>query len=274
MIKLSSLRLEVFVPDLFERKRDGDIHIFVSNGTPKMDILVRSDNQTFTQMGRSNGRTHEVIINGTFNEYSSWDAAFSGGPLPVSSVTPTGPVVQNGKVIANNSGAGKYYFAYKEVGRERTYYVGTGGLPVGCTSGLGGLGGLIFLNRKHDAKNQYRSGVPAGAPVTGEPSGAYAPFLTHRGNTMYGNVESRGASVGKVAIGLTPEARIVIAVQADATTGVPLDDFRDKLTKYGIRSGVLLDCSDSACLIHKGIVIVEPAPHKNRSSAIGIGFTA
>lgn len=64
------------------------------------------------------------------------------------------------------------------------------------------------------------------------------------------------------------------AVQADGAKGVALDDFRDKIIGLGVRSGVLLDCSDSACLVYKGQVLVAPASHKNRSSVIAIGFKA
>jgi hypothetical protein len=260
--------------DIFRHLRDGDLHLFISNGTPAMDILVRANNQTLVDMALQKSASHDLIVNGTFNEYSNWDLFGSSKPLPVKSVKPTGPVVQDGKVISKAAGDGKYYLAYSESKKERVYFVGTGSLPANCTSGLGGLGGLVFLNRRHDAKNEYDKTVPPGAPERGEPPPRYASHLTRRGNAMYANIEDRGWSVGKVAIGMTASAGIIVAVQADGTKGISLDSFRDKVIAKGARSGVLLDCSDSACLVYKGKVLVMPASHKNRSSAIAIGFRA
>ncbi len=174
----------------------------------------------------------------------------------------------------HEQGAGKYYLAFREEKKERTYFVGTRAMPINCTSGLGGLGGLVFRSKPHDANNQYSAGAPDGAPTTGAPPLRFAAFLTHRGNAMYKNVEDRGNSVGKVAVGMTADARIIVAVQADGTTGLSFYDFRDKIIRQGARSGVLLDCSDSTCLVYKGRVLVSPASHKNRSSAIGVGFSA
>ena len=198
------------MPDVFQLKRDGDVHLFISNGTPCMDILTRTDQQTFVDMALEKSKTHELIINGTFNSYSSWDALLSSNPLPVGDVAPTGPVIQNGKLISKASGAGKYYFAYRKDKTGRVYSSGIGDPPLTSTSGLGGLGGLVFSGRPHDARNEYAGTVDANAPATGEPPPRYAAQLRRRGNAMYATIENRGWTVGKVAVGFTPDARIVV----------------------------------------------------------------
>jgi hypothetical protein len=257
---------------LFKYKKEKDIHILVSTSVPAMDILTRTDSQTFVQMAQEQSKSYEVVINGTFNSYNSLSALM--GLMPTKEIRPTGPVIQNGKIISSTPGEGKYHLSYNETGNIRTYHCGIGPLPSDSWAGLGGLGGLIYRGIASDAQNEYAPGAPKNAPLKGPVPAEFQPYLRRKGNTMYGVVEDRGIRSGKVAIAFTASAQLIVAVQGDDSDGVSLDDFRDEIVRLGAINGVLLDCSNSACLVYQGKTLVFPSSHKNNSSVIGVGFKA
>lgn len=117
-------------------------------------------------------------------------------------------------------------------------------------SAVGGVGPLVINGLKYGDGNKYKAGASDSAPDTGQPPAADAPYLTQRNNNTYISLAKRGASTGKTVLAYsTAHRKLVVLIQPDgASSGIAVDDLRDKLADAGCDNAVFLDGSNSTCL--------------------------
>ena len=121
--------------------------------------------------------------------------------------------------------------------------------------------------------NAYRTGVPPGAPLRGEPDPVFHRFLEVRSSLHFEKFQGLGASVGKVIIGLGKgDKPLKIIVQPNGVAGLSLEVFRDRLFNEGVGNAVFMDGSDLAMLFANGKFYVQQGTKKNWTNKAGIGF--
>ncbi len=86
----------------------------------------------------------------------------------------------------------------------------------------------------------------------------------------------RGASCGKTVVAhCKAQKKLLVLGQRDgASTGITLDNLRNKLAGVGVDDAVFLDGSDSVTFFAKGTLQISPGTNKNRTIPAGLGFRA
>jgi hypothetical protein len=168
---------------------------------------------------------------------------------------------------------GYWHIAWVE-GPLGGYTFGQGPPPGDTTYALGGLGPVIGGGMRFGSKNEYRKGVPAGAPETGEPGPAHRGFLEIKHSELYRSFAGQaGRNAGKVVIGYgKDELPLKIVVQRHGVDGLSIDDIRDRLHRDGVANAVFMDGRECAILFANGRFYVQQGTLKDSTNAIGVGF--
>lgn len=260
---------------------DGDLRYVALTLNAEMEVIRRTKEEFFSDtVARAVAdRRFRVAINGSFYDVTGAgkrDAFVGHDPVDASETLPIGHVVVGGShVIGRDSNA--FFLAFNAAGASADWY-DTGGPqnsvpPV--TAGLGGLNPIIIDGLPYGTSNLYSSGVKGTPKLVGEPDAEHRPFLIRRSNAGYTAMAGKSDRVGKVVVAVSVKRRrILVIVQADgATTGVSVDDLRDKLTAVGdIEHAVSLDGSDSALMTVDGARRVTQGENKDETCTIGLGF--
>ena len=259
---------------------DGDLQ-YIGFGSDYLHMILRTKEELFSATVSDTYKTqkYQIIANG--NQYDVtyngiMDALVGHDPVPATETTPLGYVVYKKKRIAGTSEPNRFYISYDgpapiPMRSSSAYNFGFGDPPTSAFSALGGLGPIIINKLKYGINNQYKSGVPGGAPPVGPPGPVYEPYLVQRSNATYAAMAAKGARVGKVAIALSRDYDILLVlVQPDgAPSGISLDGMRNKLVSVGTDDAVFMDGSDSAMLVHNGVFLVSQGDNKDETNTIG-----
>ncbi|WP_163988682.1 phosphodiester glycosidase family protein [Pyxidicoccus caerfyrddinensis] len=230
---------------------------------PQPSIVSASGKTNFTDTAKAQGAQpgNDTIVNMSFYK------ALAGG-LIADGGTPVGQVIQDGKVIAGGSEPDRFFAAWTPSGVK----FGKGNPPPDSKVGFGGAVPLIINNLPYGDGNKYDSGVPEGAPKTGDPEARYASHLTQKNNNGFISQEEREASTGKVIIGYDRDTgtQYVIVQKDGASPGKKMSEIRDTLIKLGVDDAVSFDGSDSATLVRDDQVAVKPGKRKNDDIPYGL----
>jgi hypothetical protein len=268
---------------------DGDLR-YVALPPPEMRIIRRTAKELFgTTVTREVAANNlRVAVNGNMFDVSRTgliDVAIGHDPVPAGDTSPIGHVVVGGTRVAGSTQPDRFHIAFNiawaaplpPVRNAPSYRFGQGDPPTGSGGAqvaLGGLGPIIIGGIRFGAGNLYRSGVPAGAPVSGPVSSVHQPFLIQRNNNHYISFQGRGASVGKVAVAInrTQDMLLVLVQSQGGSSGMTLDSLRDKLIAVGCSDAVFGDGSDSAMLVAGGRTQIAQGEDKEEATTIGLGF--
>jgi hypothetical protein len=258
--------------------KDGGIYYICFTDSAVMQIVLRDKEELFEDTVRRESRNlnFNVIVNGNFYDVTpsgKFDAAIGHDPIPAAETTPIGFLINNFKLIGGKADPNRFYVA-NVPGTTYGYKFGFGDPPRNVVAAIGGAGPLIINGLKYGIGNQYKSGTSSGAPTTGSPSATDMPNLTQRNNNTYAAAASRHPATGKTVIAHSSSARkLMVLVQPNAvTSGIPLDDLRDKLDSVGIDNAVFLDGSDSSMLMVNNVLHSRQGPNKDETNTVGVGF--
>lgn len=255
---------------------DGDLYYVVMAGKTRMRIMLRTKDEYFSTFvdREAVNLGMDVVINGNFYDINKTSKfwAVMGTSSDASNTTPEGFLIESQAVIGGISRPNHFYVA-QLMGPIWTFGFGDPGSSR-TLSAIGGLGPLIINGLNYGDGNLYKAGAPANAPTTGAPPAAAASFLIQRNNETFKDANNKGAAVGKTVIAYAPVAdKLVVLIQPNgASTGITLEDLRDKLAAVGVNSAVFLDGSDSSMLWVNGIWQISPGSRKNHTNTIGVAF--
>ena len=261
----------------FVHSLSGGTHILAGAGGVQMVMLVRNKKETFTDFiaREAKAQSLSVVVNGSFIDLTRATQVLvhlGNSPLDPSDATPTGQVIQEGKLLSGISSPGKFSFAQDTCGKAR-YSAAQGNPPASACSAIGGIAPIVIDDLPYGDRNLYKQGVPAGAPTTGLVDAAYLPFLTQKSNTMFADVLKRGGDVGKTAIGYSNAKQcMLILSQSHGAAGLDANGIRTVFVGAKVSNAVFLDCSDSATLYFDGKFLVTPGPVKNEYLTVAVGF--
>ncbi len=260
--------------------KDGDLYYVVFDDSTQMDIVRRTKPELFTITVMAASSRYALIVNG--NQYdvtaSSWTYRMGSDPIDPANCPPIGQVIESSRVTAGRSTPDLFYVA-QGPGPVFPYSFGSGD-PSGASplTALGGLGPVIIRGLKYGNGNLYKPGT-TGGPTTGDPGPALASSLIQRNNNTYISLATRGATCGKAVIAhSTAQKKLLVLCLPDKatsgiTTGITLDDLRDKLFDVGVEDAVFLDGSDSVTGFGSGLFFARPGPNKDRTIPVGLGFS-
>jgi hypothetical protein len=258
---------------------DGDLMYVVLDYTAKMDIVRRIQPEMFTTTVTAAAKKgYLVIINGlqyTVN-VSTYTYIIGDDPVDPSDVQPDGQVVESSRVVSGRSSPQMFYIAQGQA-PIFVYYFNSGDPSVSGyykpLTAMGGLGPIIINDLKYGDGNLYKPGTDG--PGTGDP-GSAAPNLIQRNNNTYASLNGKGASKGKAVVAqcFAQKKLLVLAQPNGASTGITLDDLRDKLVAAGVENAVFLDGSDSVTFYAQGSIQIAPGKNKDRTIPAGLGFRA
>ena len=261
----------------FVHKTSGNTHIVAAAGGIEMVMLVRDRKEFFTAFIEREvaARKLKAVINGSFvnlGKLASLSVVMGSSPLDPAESSAVGEVIQDGHIVAGSSSSGKFHFSQNTCGADR-FTTGLGDPPVSSCAAVGGIAPIVSDGLAYGSINRYRSGVPMGAPATGNVDAKYLPFLTQKSNLMFSDLLNRGASVGKTAIGFSSKSKaLIMLVQEDGTNGLNANEIRSVFVANSVENAVFLDCSDSATLYYDGKFLVNPGKNKNEFLTIAVGF--
>ncbi|MFT4905945.1 MAG: hypothetical protein ACI978_000002 [Oleispira sp.] len=119
-----------------------------------------------------------------------------------------------------------------------------------------------------------QSGVTPGRKI-GQPSPENAKNLTLRSNATFTAFTKHGAAprTGITAIAHNvKQKKLIVMVHPDNSGDLSLPSLRNKLLSVGCDNAIFLDGSDLSFLMVEGKFIARPAPSKNKTNVVGIGF--
>src|SRR5262249_61531606 len=61
----------------------------------------------------------------------------------------------------------------------------------------------VIKGLPYGERNEYRAGVPPGAPALGEPLPQFLPYLTQRSSAHFSNIKSQGRVIGKTILAVS-----------------------------------------------------------------------
>jgi len=216
----------------------------------------------------------DVCINGVWYDYSYWSASQGIAPLE--------DTINEGEVLLatgerHGAPSKEGYFAAQK--NDLTWQFGYGNLPSsGFRTGMGGLCPLIINGLKYGAKNEYKAGVPSGAPLIGEPDQKFKQFLIQRSSNKFTALQKTSPRVGKSGFGVTKDGTGIIMVQPHGISkGITTEQFRDTFIGLGCIHAMACDGSDSVFMYRKKTnnnVVFEcrPGEWKRNSMTIALGF--
>jgi Phosphodiester glycosidase len=252
-------------------------HIIAAAGGVQMVMLVRSRTEYFTDFIEREARAKglKAVVNGSFVDLSYGgviSVKTGNSPLDASSSTANGQVIQDGRLVAGSSSTGKFFFSQNTCGVE-AFSAGSGNPPNSSCAAIGGIAPIIVNDLPYGTRNLYRSGVPAGAPATGDVAAEFRPFLIQKSNAMFSQLLARGGTVGKTAIGYDAGKKVFfILSQSDGQSGLDAEGIRYCFSTNSAENAVFLDCSDSATLYYDGRFLVRPGQDKNEFLTVAVGF--
>ena len=263
---------------VFIKTKVGTLFVVEATGNPEMVALTRTSKELFTTFVDREAKRQglKVVINGSFTDLGFWDnvsAAIFSDPLDPSASKPVGEVIEGGKQIAGSSSSGKFYFSQNTCGLDR-FSSGQGDPPSSSCAAVGGLAPIVVDGLPYGTTNMYSTGVPPGAPATGDVDPKYQKYLVQKSNAMFTALEGRGTTVGKVAVGYSSakhKLKLVIEADGDAK-GIDAEKVRTMFTIDSMDNAVFMDCSNSATLWFDGSFEVRPSQHKNEYLDVAVGF--
>ncbi len=262
---------------------DRGVDFMVLDHTADMEVVVRSAEELFSTTVSARLAGMRVIVNGNYfglTRSGYLDVGWGHDPVPAADTIVQGRVVSRGSIVAGDSQPLMFWFGQQLFpgtgGYLWTYASGAGDPPVSpaMRSALGGVGPLIIGGLNYGTGNVYRAGAPAGAPATGAPPAAAAPFLTQRNNTTFTSAESRPANTGKTILAShTGNRKLLVAVQRHgASPGMSYTAIRNTLAGLGFDHAVFLDGSDSSFMAVPGRWVSAPGGDKDEAMVVGVGF--
>jgi hypothetical protein len=262
----------------FSRAQSNGVQLVAGVGGVQMVMLVRNRKEYFMDFIAREAKAQQLkmVINGSFVSLSRltklWTYGPGTDPLDPSESQTVGQVIQGGKLISGTSSAGKFQFSQNTCGVEQ-FSAGPGDPgPTACAA-VGGVAPIVIAGLPYGSANLYRSGVPAGAPLTGEVSAKFKPYLTQKSNAMFTDLQSEGSTLGKTAVGYSSRTKTTfVVVQQSGTSGLDADGVRTVFTLNNADNAVFLDCSDSATLYYDGTFLVTPGENKNEFLTVAVGF--
>jgi hypothetical protein len=263
---------------VFSETKVGTLFVVEATGNPQMVALTRTSKELFTTFLDREAKLQglKVAINASFTDLSLWDSvkiSFSDDPLDPSESKPVGEVIEGGKQIAGSSSSGKFYFSQNTCGLDR-FSSGQGDPPSSSCAAVGGLAPIVVDGLRYGTTNMYSTGVPPGAPATGDVDPKYQKYLVQKSNAMFTALQGRGATVGKVAVGYSSAKRkLKLVVEADGDAkGIDAEKVRAMFTIDSMDNAVFMDCSNSATLWFDGKFEVKPSRHKDEYLDVAVGF--
>jgi Phosphodiester glycosidase len=280
---------------------DDDLFYLVMSGKTRMRVLMRTADEYFTTFVDREAKKlgMDVVVNGNYYDVN-WKSKFWAGTWGTSSdadnSSPQGYLIDSQVSIGGDSRPQSFFVAQA---RDLTWTFGPGNPPfTGTSSAVGGVGPLIIKGQNYGDGNLYGPGAPkdlpraypprlpsgqgtgAGAdaslPTTekGDPSPANARYLIQRNNNNFADFQSQGARRGKTVIAYaSADDKVLVVHQPEgATTGIELEDLRDKLAGVGVDNAVFLDGGDSAMLWVNRNWYTSPAARKSYTNIVGVAF--
>ena len=260
----------------FQSSQSGGAQIVeCTDGIPEMIMVVRRSRTLFTDFIAAQAKRLglKVVVNGSFIDLSfGAQIAALAEPTDPDDSKPVGQVIQHEKLLAGTEASGKFSFAQETCG-TKNYSVSLGNpKPTACAA-IGGVAPIVVDGLPYGARNVYRAGAPADAPVTGDVDAKLKPFLQQKSNLMFSQLLARGKTVGKTAVGYSAaQQRLLVVVQPHGADGPDADRVRTMFVERKIENAVFLDCSDSSTLYFAGRFLVRPGSHKDHYLSVAVGF--
>ncbi len=270
---------------------DGDVdYAALRAADTELVVVRRTAAETFsdTVIAQDTAQHFKVVINGNMFKFSSGLTEFS--PFSASDTTPIGQVVISGVVVDGSSEPDRFFIAEgtqmfpASPGHTLPPFFlkfGLGDPPL-LRAALGGMGPIIVNGLKYGNGNLYGPGVPPGAPSTGNPGTTYEKFLIQRNSNHFVSMIGLGASKGKVGVAIDSKEEIILifAQDDDASTGITIEDLRDKLAAVGTKTAVFGDGGSSVMLYEEAMstpvrlaaYVIKQSGRKNKRCTIGLGF--
>jgi hypothetical protein len=261
----------------FVHTLSGVTHLVAAAGGVQMVMLVRRKREYFTDFiaREAKARGLKVVVNGSFVDLSFGSRVavrWSSDPRDPSESTPTGEVIQEGKLLAGASSTGKFNFAQDTCGLDK-FSAGMGNPSGAACAAIGGIAPIVIADVPYGAENRYKAGVPPGAPFTGDVDAKYMPFLEQKSNAMFAAILGRGKDVGKTAVGFSDSSQsLLVLSQENGTSGLDANGVRTLFVGAKMSNAVFLDCSDSATLYYDGKFEISPGAIKNEYLTVAVGF--
>jgi len=146
--------------------------------------------------------------------------------------------------------------------------------PQNVDAAIGGAGPLILNGLPYGKINRYKAGVTQGRKL-GQPTPENVKNLTQRSNATFTAFTKHNAAprTGITAIAHNvKKKKLVVMVHPDNSGDLSLPTLRKKLLSIGCDNAIFLDGSNSSLLMVEGKFIARPAPSKNKTNVVGIGF--
>ena len=264
---------------VFSKTKVGSLFVVEATGNLQMVALTRTRKELFTTFidREAKSQNLKVAINASFTDLPGYldrvHVMVSDDPLDPSESKPVGEVIEGGKQIAGSSSSGKFYFSQNTCGLDR-FSSGQGDPPSSSCAAVGGLAPIVVDGLPYGTTNMYSTGAPPGAPATGDVDPKYQKFLVQKSNAMFTELQGKGATVGKVAVGYSSakqKLKLVIEADGDAK-GIDAEKVRTMFTIDSMDNAVFMDCSNSATLWFDGSFEVRPSSHKDDYLDVAVGF--
>lgn len=261
----------------FKYELSGGTHIIAGAGGVQMFMLVRSKKEYFTDFidREAKAKGLKVVVNGSYIDLSFASkvaVVLRDTTRDASESMATGQVIQDGKLLAGTGSTGKFNFSQNICGVDK-FSASLGNPPSSSCSAIGGIAPIIIDDLPYGVNNQYKLGVPSGAPFTGDVAAKFKPFLTQKSNAMFASLLSLGGLVGKTAIGYSNTKQLLLILsQEHGQLGLDANGIRTVFKANSINNAVFLDCSDSATLYYDGKFLVKPGKNKNEFLTVAVGF--
>jgi hypothetical protein len=243
---------------------------FIKLDNVNISFVIRKSSEYFTTAvaGKDCPETQDYSINtqmysaGTFSSYAT-----ARNPQPVDGYTSQGYNVEKGKIISGRSSPQTFYFA--QSANSCKWSCGQGDVPADSYIGFGG-GTPIFLNgMKYGETNIYIPGAPANLPTTGAVATENLKYLSQKSNGVYKAQNKK--DLGKTILGYnSTKSQWIIVSQKSGTSGLTLDEIRDKLIGMGYDQILGFDGSTSSTLAQDKTLLVSPANYKNATMITGV----
>jgi hypothetical protein len=237
---------------------DGALQCVMLNGDALSAQVVRRTavepfENTVTNAFNGDNR-RKLIINGCYQ-----DNATSSGIWKKLSKSPSSPgdfeimgdVVESGTQTTSHPNATRAFFAFDSTQRSQApvCFFGIGHPPTAIDAALGGLGPVL---------------ITSGSPTTRK--------AFDNTDNWYASLNAFPARTGRVGIASSiAKGLVMVFGQPDqSTSGLTIDQLRDKLNDADFDDAVLLDGSDSVMLVRDGAFRIRQGAFKNRVTTIGL----
>jgi hypothetical protein len=259
--------------------KDAKLHYVVFDDSVKMEPFVRTQEIMFEATALAATKTNNYLATINAQVYDMTPAGYldygiGDDAVDPSTIIPEGVAVFGKKVIAGRGAPLNFFIANSISTTTTPYRFGFGLAPHNVDAAIGGAGPLILNGLPYGKINRYKAGVTPGRKI-GQPSQENSKNLIQRSNATFTAFTKHDTAprTGITAIAHNvKQKKLIVMVHPDNSGYLSLPTLRRKLLSIGCDNAIFLDGSNSSLLMVEGKFIARPAPSKNKTNVVGIGF--